>query len=72
MKEKAVAKFKTVQTVAQENDCDDRTVQKWCAANGVPYIGTGQRKQYMLYPDHEEEFKNRDKPGRRWPEKKKK
>ena len=61
--------FKTVQQVAQENKCNDKTVQNWCAANDVPYIGTG-RKQYMLYQEHEEGFKNREKPGRRWPAKK--
>ena len=63
-------KFKTVQQVAQENKCNDRTVQNWCLDNNVPYIGTGQRKQYMIYPEHEKAFKNRDKPGRRWPIKK--
>lgn len=63
-------KFKTVQQVAQENKCDDRTVQKWCLDNDVPYIGTDKRKQYMIYPEHEEGFKNREKPGRRWPVKK--
>jgi len=70
MKENAVVKFKTVQQVAQENECESRTVQKWCLTNGVPYIGSGQRKQYMIYPEHEEKFKDREKPGRRWSTKK--
>jgi len=63
-------KFKTVQQVAQENKCKSRTVQKWCMANGVPYIGYGQGKQYIIYPEHEELFKKRQKPGRRWHTKK--
>jgi len=70
MKENATVKFKTVQQVAQDNECETRTVQKWCLANNVPYIGSGQRKQYMIYPEHEEKFKEREKPGRRWSTKK--
>jgi len=70
MKENAVVKFKTVQQVAQDNECEARTVQKWCLANDVPYIGSGQRKQYMIYPEHEERFEEREKPGRRWSTKK--
>jgi len=70
MKENATVKFKTVQQVAQDNECEPRTVQKWCLANDVPYIGSGQRKQYMIYPEHENKFIKREKPGRRWTAKK--
>lgn len=70
MKEMSREQFKTVQQVAQENDCVVRTVQKWCADNNVPHIGTGQRKQYLIYPKQEVEFQSREKPGRRWPAKK--
>ena len=65
-------KFKTVQQVAQETQSADRTVQNWCSENDVPFLGSGKRKQYMIYPEHEEQFKNREKPGRRWPVKTKK
>jgi len=63
-------KFKTVQQIAKENECKSRTVQKWCQANGVPYIGYDRGKQYLIYPEHEEKFKEREKPGRRWHTKK--
>jgi hypothetical protein len=33
------------------------------------FIGTGLRKQWLIYPEHEKEFKKREKPGRRWPKK---
>jgi hypothetical protein len=72
MKKGAVENFKSVQTVAQENGCIEKKKKKWCADNGVPFIGSGQRKQYLIYPEHEECFKNREKPGRRWPAKKSK
>jgi hypothetical protein len=62
--------FKTVQQVAKENGCEERTVQLWCSKNDVPYVGTGKRKQYLLYPEHEKRFINREGPGRRWPKEK--
>ena len=75
MKETAAIKYKTVQQVAQEQQeqdkkCTERTVQKWCQANDVPYIGSGRRKQYLIYPEHEKKFIDREKPGRRWTAKK--
>jgi len=65
-----VEKFKTVKQVAEDNGCGVRAVQNWCLTNDVPYIGNGQRKQYMIYPEHENKFKTREKPGRRWTPKK--
>ena len=65
-------KWKTVRQVALENNCAERTVQKWCEQNDVPYSGEGFRKTWEIHPEHEEQFKNRPKPGRRWPDKGKK
>ena len=61
--------WKTVRQIAQENNCDERTVQKWCAANNVPYSGSGFRKQWEISAEHEKAFKERPRPGRRWPSK---
>lgn len=58
--------WKTVKQVAQENQCDERTVQKWCAANNVPYSGSGFRKQWEISAEYEKAFKERARPGRRW------
>ncbi|MGP1595237.1 MAG: hypothetical protein ACTTH8_08345 [Treponema sp.] len=58
--------WKTVKQVAQENNCNERTVQKWCTANDVPYSGNGFRKEWKIFPEHEKAFKERERPGRRW------
>ena len=70
MAENGAFGFRTVQEVAAENRCDDRTVQNWCRENGVPFIGSGRGKRYLIGLEHEEGFRGRPKPGRRWPEKK--
>ena len=61
--------FKSVQEVAAENGCNVRTVQKWCLANDVPYVGAGRGKRYLVSPEHGAAFAKREKPGRRWPAK---
>jgi hypothetical protein len=69
MAENTKRNWKSVQEVAAENNCDARTVQKWCAENNVPYSGEGFRKTWKISARHEAAFKSRPKPGRRWTKK---
>jgi len=63
---KAEKKYSTKQ-VAELCECEDRTVRKWAAANGVSFVGDGNRKDYKLTQADIERFKQRPRPGRRWP-----
>lgn len=65
MADKPKHNWKSVQEVAAENECAERTVQKWCIENNVPYSGEGFRKTWKIAPKHEAAFKKRPKPGRR-------
>ena len=68
MKEKKERKKYSVKEVAAMYNCDLSTLQKWAKANDVKYIGEGRRKDYKFTKADIERFKNRPKPGRRWPE----
>jgi DNA-binding transcriptional MerR regulator len=57
----------TTDEVARLSGCALVTVQKWAAANGVAYTGRGNRKTYNFTEADIERFRQRPKPGRRWP-----
>ena len=59
----------SVELVAQNENCTDRTVRKWASNNGVRTIGGGRRRQYLFFRQDVINFRQRDRPGRRWPEK---
>ena len=59
----------TTETVAEMEKCDPSTVRKWAAANGVRFIGQGFHKNYLWTEADIVRFREREKPGRRWPEK---
>jgi hypothetical protein len=60
---------KSTEQVAVMFDCDPSGVRRWAGRNGVQFIGNGYHKNYIWTDEDIERFKNRDKPGRRWPEK---
>ena len=49
-----------VSDVMESENCTDRTVQKWCAANGVKKFGA----DYVLSAEELEQFRNRKRPGK--------
>jgi hypothetical protein len=49
--------------------CEPTTAQHWAAANGVQFMGSGYRKDFVWTKEDLERFKAREKPGRRWPKK---
>jgi hypothetical protein len=51
-------------------DCTLRTVQNWCSKNNVRSIGHGNRYQFLIFREDVLKFRDRDRPGRPWPEKK--
>lgn len=55
-------KPKTVAEVVAMFSCGERIVQRWGEHNGVQYLGAGNRKIWLFYPNDIERFKNR--PGR--------
>jgi len=62
------------ETVAREETkakrkCTLRTVQNWCADNNVRTIGKGNRYQFLIFREDVMRFRERERPGRRWPEK---
>ena len=59
----------TSQEVAARCGVANITVIKWAAANSVAYVGEGKRKTYTWTDADVKRFKDREKPGRRWPEK---
>jgi hypothetical protein len=67
--QEAWRKKMTTDEVARLSECALVTVQKWAAANGVAYTGRGGRKTYNFTEADIERFRQRPKPGRRWPEK---
>jgi hypothetical protein len=54
-----------------ERTCTLRTVQNWASKNGVRSIGRGNRHQYLFFRDDVVNFRQRERPGRRWPEEEK-
>jgi hypothetical protein len=59
----------SVNKVAAMCDCEPRTARKWAAANGVRFTGEGNRKNYHFTDTDVDRFRQRPRPGRRWPEK---
>jgi phage antirepressor YoqD-like protein len=53
--------FKSVTQIAKQYKAAPRTVEKWCQENNVPYVGEGRGKRYLVYPEHEEQFKKRNR-----------
>jgi len=53
----------------EQKDCKPRTAQKWAAANNVKFTGSGKRKDYQWMEADIKRFKERPRPGRRWPPK---
>ena len=60
-----------VETVAAQEKCTPRTVQKWCGANSVRTIGRGNRFQFLIFRDDVLKFRQRARPGRPWPQEEK-
>jgi hypothetical protein len=54
--------------VSQEEGCTIRTAQKWAKDNGVRAMGEGNRRQYLFFRQDVANFRQRKRPGRRWPE----
>ena len=52
--------------LADEYNCERQTVSRWCAKNGVAYVGFGKRKDYQITEADKKRFEKRPKPGRRW------
>jgi len=59
----------SVEMVATEEKCTPRTVQKWCGKNNVRTIGRGNRFQFLIFRNDVLKFRERERPGRPWPEK---
>ncbi|GAB6392924.1 MAG: helix-turn-helix domain-containing protein [Treponematales bacterium] len=57
----------TTDEVAQRCNCTAETARMWAAANGMAYIGSGRRKTYNFTEADIKRFRQRPKPGRRWP-----
>jgi hypothetical protein len=57
------------ETVRKNEGCALRTVQNWAAGNNVRTIGRGNRHQYLFFREDVQKFRQRERPGRRWPEK---
>jgi hypothetical protein len=55
--------------VAKLEGCALRTVQNWAGKNGVRTIGGGNRAQFLFFQDDIARFRQRERPGRRWPKK---
>jgi len=62
--------FITNEAVAELENCDPSTARKWAAENGVQFIGQGKAKRYLWTQGDIAKFREREKPGRRWPAKK--
>jgi hypothetical protein len=56
----------SAQAVAEREKCAIRTVQNWAAQNGIRTIGSGNRHQYLFFQADILNFRQRDRPGRRW------
>ncbi|MCL2093798.1 MAG: helix-turn-helix domain-containing protein [Treponema sp.] len=56
-----------VETVSAGEKCTPRTVQNWCADNGIRTIGRGNRYQFLIFRDDVLRFRTRPSAGRRWP-----
>jgi hypothetical protein len=65
-------KPKSIETVAATEKCHVRTVQKWAAQNGITKLGSGRNAPYIFFDKDIARFRERDKPGKPWPQKKKK
>jgi hypothetical protein len=57
-------KFYTSQEIADEKKCARITVLKWAEKNGVQFVGTGRRKDYIFTENDKERFNPRPKSGR--------
>jgi len=62
--------FISTEAVAKQENCAPSTARKWAAENGVQFIGQPPHKNYLWTQDDIARFRKREKPGRRWPEKK--
>jgi hypothetical protein len=56
--------FSTVQ-IAEMEKCRDSTARRWAQRNGVRKIG----KDFVWTGEDVAKFRDREGPGRRWPEK---
>jgi hypothetical protein len=56
--------YSTVQ-VAEMEKCGDSTARRWAQGNGLQKIG----KDFVWTDEDLAKFRERDKPGRRWPKK---
>ncbi|GAB6392181.1 MAG: helix-turn-helix domain-containing protein [Treponematales bacterium] len=57
----------TADEAAQMCNCTADTARTWAASNGAAYTGEGRRKTYNFTEADIERFRQRPKPGRRWP-----
>jgi len=64
--------FLSTDDVVKQEGCAPSTARKWAAENGVQSIGQSTHKQFLWTQDDIARFQKREKPGRRWPKKKKK
>ena len=62
----------STEEVATREECDPRTARKWAADNGVQFVGQAYHKNYLWTEADIKRFREREKPGRRWPEKEEK
>jgi len=62
-------KPKSVEFVAASEKCHVRTVQKWAAQNGIKKLGSGRNAPYIFYDKDIALFRERERPGRPWPDK---
>jgi hypothetical protein len=51
--------------IAEMEKCGDSTARRWAQGNGLQKIG----KDFVWTDEDLAKFRERDKPGRRWPEK---
>jgi len=64
-------KPKSIEDVAALEKCHVRTVQKWAEQNGIQKLGSGRNAPYVFYDEDIELFRNRERPGNPWRDKKK-